>query len=249
MLFAIGTMKPSVDMVGRLPEKHRHYNDPCEILYRNLFYCSQSKPTNTHGTYCTFFDATPTSLCTVYCIVACPYDLGNGNYPMWASTPARHDCFTDASHTQADGAFILQRKRLLYALCIYFAARPSNLRSEASRSRSNMEPRTRSRSNHSSSKRSRSNRNRSKRSRSNHNRNKRSRSNHNRNNHNRSKKRPPSLGWFSLARLCEPQGLLSSIGHLIRVIRVRQLESLGPRSPRCINPPAHNPLVTFVVMG
>ena len=29
------------------------------------------------------------------------------------------------------------------ALCIYFAARPSNLRSEASRSRSNMEPRTR----------------------------------------------------------------------------------------------------------
>ena len=97
MLFAIGTVKPSVDMVGRLPEKHRHYNDPCEILYRNLSYCSQSKPTNTHGTYCTFFDATPTSRCTVYCIVAC--------------TPARHDCFTDASRTQADGAFILQIKR------------------------------------------------------------------------------------------------------------------------------------------
>ena len=123
MLFAIGTMKPSVDMVGRLPEKHRHYNDPCEIRNRNLFYCSQSKPTNTHGTYCTFFDATPTSLCTVYCIVACPYDLGNGNNPMWASTPARHDCFTDASHTQADGAFILQRKRLLYCThCAYISS-------------------------------------------------------------------------------------------------------------------------------
>ena len=236
MLFAIGTMKPSVDMVGRLPDKHRHYNDPCEILYRNLFYCSQSKPTNTHGTYCTFFDATPTSLCTVYCIVAFPYDLGNGNNPMWASTPARHDCFTDASHTQADGAFILQRKRLLYALWIYFAARPSNLRSEASRSRSNMEPRTRSRSNHSSSKRSRSNR--SKRSRSNYSRtkpkqlNKRSRSNHNRNNHNRSKKRPPSLGWFSLARLCEPQSLLSNFVHLRRITRVLQMEPLRPRFPR-----------------
>ena len=98
MLFAIGTMKPSVDMVGRLPEKQRHYNDPCEILYRNLFYRSKSKPTNAHGTYCTFFDATPTSLCTVYCIVAC--------------TPARHDCFTDASRTQVDGAFILQVARL-----------------------------------------------------------------------------------------------------------------------------------------
>ena len=233
MLFAIGTMKPSVDMVGRLPEKHRHYNDPCEILYRNLFYCSQSQPTNTHGTYRTFFDATPTSLCTVYCIVACPYDLGNDNNPMWASPPARHDCFTDASHTQADGAFILQRKKLLYALCLYFAAPPSNLRSEASRSRSNMEPRTRSRSNHSSSKRSRSNRNRSNNEAEATTKPKQPKqTRRSRSNHNRSKKWPPSLGWFSLARLCEPQSLLSNFVHLLRITSVLQMEPPRPRFPR-----------------
>ena len=173
MLFAIGTMEPSVDMGCRLPEN-------INITTFLAIYCTgtfsivhkANLRTRTRMAH-TFFDATPTSLCTVYCVVPRPYDLGNGNNPMWASTPARHDCFTDASRTQADGAFNLQTKRLRTVLCVYFAARPSNLRAEASRSRSNMEPRTRNltarcqrRGNHSRSKRSRSNHSRSKRSRS-----------------------------------------------------------------------------------